>query len=616
LARATTDPEVGFGYDLPVARKEKKEATPSEPVVRARIWLLAAAFFLVGVAAIPGAASPFRAPKDVLAVTAIVLVAGLSMVAALARGRLAVRWSPVALTLVALPVLQAASASWAASPRLAVASSLHSAVWILGALWIATTSGAEQRRLVLATAAGTAASSLVLLLQAAGWSGLGFDGRGGDDRLVLSGLTGNPADLAMAAVLVLPLVLADIGEVRRRWLHWTLAAVLSLAVVVSQTLTGLAALALVWGVWLIRQRSRRLWIGAAVAVLVAAAAGLATGLDDRLQRQLWRLEHGDWYFLLSARSDGWTAAAEMVRSRPVTGAGAGNFSYAYYPSRVAWVERTGIPGNRSELATHFDLAHCDPLQMVAELGVPGVLWMAVLAVVLVRYRPRGDPLPALAAAAFVPFAALHFPTHLAVGLVPLVLVLGRLLAAGDEVVLAPKPWPRRLLSAALAAAVAAGCIWQLQSLTLNVWRGALEQNLAAADGLEGPARVQRAAAVEAQILPRLPALPGAQPWLWRLVGRARILRGDAAGAEAAFRTAMSLWPHEEAEFGLGLALAAEAERIAAAGVDPGHRRGEAILHLARVCRTNPALLELINDPELRRSVAEIVRGSEAAPESG
>jgi hypothetical protein len=79
---------------------------------------------------------------------------------------------------------------------------------------------------------------------------------------------------------------------------------------------------------------------------------------------------------------------------------------------------------------------------------------------------------------------------------------------------------------------------------------------------------------------------------------------------------MSLWPHEEAEFGLGLALAAEGERIAAAGVDPGHRRGEAILHLARVCRTNPALLELINDPELRRSVAEIVRGSEAAGESG
>ena len=102
-----------------------------------------------------------------------------------------------------------------------------------------------------------------------------------------------------------------------------------------------------------------------------------------------------------------------------------------------------------------------------------------------------------------------------------------------------------------------------------------------------------------------------------MVGQARVARGDDMGAETAFRTAMSLWPHEEAEFGLGLALADQDRRLAAQGrvLDSRNRRGEAIVHLSRVCRTNPALLELINDEALRRSVAEIV-GVAETPDSG
>jgi len=80
------------------------------------------------------------------------------------------------------------------------------------------------------------------------------------------------------------------------------------------------------------------------------------------------------------------------------------------------------------------------------------------------------------------------------------------------------------------------------------------------------------------------------------------------GAETAFRNAMTLWPHEEAEFGLGLALADQDRRLQAQGpvLDSRNRRGEAIVHLARVCRTNPALLELIAEEELRQAVAEII----------
>ena len=603
-----------------MARKKPNDKPPKPVGIRKRITLLAAGFLLVQIAVLPGAASPFRTPKDVLALSVILLVAGLSVAGQLGRGRLILRWSPLAVVLLSLPLIQAVSGFWSSNPRLALTAALHTAVWIGGALWIATAAQRERFRLVDATAIGAAISGVVLMAQAAGLAIFSLGPAGPSGRLNLTGLTGNPADLAMAAVLVLPLVLAQKCGLAapegsgKPWFRWSLAILLTGAAVISQTLTGLVALGLVWTTWLFQQRSRRLWITAAGTAIVLVAVGLATGLDTRFDRQIRRLERGDWYFLLSARSDGWTAAGEMVSAHPMVGIGASNFTHAYYPSRIAWIDRTGSVGRRAELATHFRFAHCDPLQMVAELGFPGLIWIIALAVVVFRHRPRGDPLPPLALAAFVPFALLHFPTHLAVGLVPLILTLGHVLASGREVVIEPWPWSRRLAAVSLVLAVLAGSYWQFHRLMLNLWRGGLNHALVVMQTLDEPSRSQQAAAIESQILPRMPALTGARPWLWRMVGQARFARGDDAGAELAFRNAMGLWPHEEAEFGLGLALAAQDRRLNERGheLDARNRRGEAIVHLARVCRTNPALLELIEVGDLRQAVAEIVEAAEAS----
>jgi O-antigen ligase len=591
-----------------VEQTRKRGGSPTRIEIRRRIWLLAAGFLLAEIVVLPGAASPFRAPKEVLALIVILLVAGLSIAGGLGRGRLSLRWSPMATVLVCLPVLQLLSGLWSASPRLAYGAAVQTAIWVIGSLWIATTTEAERKRVLGATAIGAAISGVFLIAQAAGMAVFSLGPAGPTGRLSLTGLTGNPADLAMAAVLLLPLILAAPGDLGRPWFRWTLAVLFTLAAVVSQTLTGMAALGLVWLTWLFQQRSRRLWLAAAATGVVLLAVGLATGLDARIQRQVKRVEEGDWYSLLSARSDGWTAAGEMMRSHPIAGVGAANFTYAYYPSRVAWIERSGSVGRRAELATHFRFAHCEPLQMIAELGVPGALWILGFAVVLIRCRPRGDPLLPLAAAAFLPFALLHFPTHLAVGLVPVTLTLAALLSGAREVVVEPWPGMRRLLALAAALLVLGGIYWQLQRLMLNLWRGGLSYALATVQTLDEPMRAQQAAIVESQILPRIPALAGASPWLWRMVGQARIIRGDDAGAVVAFRNAMAAWPHEEAEFGLGVALAAQDRRLNAQGRVLGarNRRGEAIVHLARVCRTNPALMELIDDEDLRRAVAEIV----------
>ena len=81
--------------------------------------------------------------------------------------------------------------------------------------------------------------------------------------------------------------------------------------------------------------------------------------------------------------------------------------------------------------------------------------------------------------------------------------------------------------------------------------------------------------------------------LLRTLGRARFIQGNSTGAETAFRASYAEWPHEDAEFFLALSLAGQG------------RRSEAISHLARVCRTNPELLRLIQDESLRRAMRPV-----------
>lgn len=585
-------------YDSNVARKTATRQRQAESQGRQTQWpatATAALFLLVQLVFLPGAASAFRLPKEALLVAGTLVVLALGVPALLRANQLQLRRGALTWVLAALPLLQACSAAWAADPRRALAAAAVSAAIVAAALWLAALDGGRRERIAVWTAVGTAISSAVLLLQAAGVPIL-VVGVNEGSRFRMSGLAGNPADLATGAILILPLLLLGSSGTRspRRWL---LIGILLLAAVVSQTFTGYVALAAVAVVWLARQRSPRLWAITAVIAAVAAALAVGAGLGERVRRQVWRVQHGDWYSLMSARSDGWTAAAEMIRRHPVLGVGAGHFDHDYYPSRLAWLEEHEEIGRRGELATHFEWAHCDPLQLVAELGAFGGLWMVALAWALVRTRPRGDPLLLLAAAATTPFLMLHYPTHLAVGMVPIALVLGHLLAAQPAVETGSVSSGLRAgIAVILVLLAVAGAAWQLRRVALDIWRADLERRVAFAYSIHDPARrVPLAAAVEREVVDRIGRLPGAAPWLWRIVGKARLTRDDPAGAAEAFRTAFALWPHEEAELGLGLALAAEG------------RRNEALVPLGRVTRVNPALVRHIEDPNLRRAVIELNR---------
>jgi len=200
----------------------------------------------------------------------------------------------------------------------------------------------------------------------------------------------------------------------------------------------------------------------------------------------------------------------------------------------------------------------------------------------------------LTAAAAAPFLLLHYPSHLAVGLIPIGLCLAHTIASDQP----PQSfnWHRARVPVVIAAIAlaAAGTFWQLRRVAVDVWMGGLELRMALVQTENSETRARMGAVVESQILPRLERLGVDVPALWRTLGRARLLRGDAAGAESAFRTSLSGWPHEDADFYLGMSLNAQG------------RRNEAVAHLSRVCRTNPKLVDLIADEDLQRTIRDIL----------
>lgn len=573
----------------------KERGTSNAKGLSMAVVVLCGVLLAVEIVVLPGAASMFRLVKTAVAVAGLASLVAICAARSMRSGGLELPHGPFALTLIALPVLQALSILWSTDPGRSLDSALTSAVWVAAALWIGTLSDRARKAAALWATIGVSLSAIVIAFQAGGIRILGVTEAGTTNRVTLTGLTGNPADLAMAAVLLLPLTLDAIADSPRRWVRWGLPTILVLATGVSKTLTGFAALGLIALVFIVRRRSARLWATATALAVAMAVTAMATGILPRMTQQYRQALGGDWYSLLSARWDGWSAALEMVERSPVTGIGAAAYTVDFYPARLAWLEKRQESGRRGEAATHFDCAHCDPLQMVAELGVPGLIWMVILNLALWRSRPRGDPVvPAMLAAA-APFAILHYPFHLAVGVLPLVLAGARVVATEPRRRLAVISSAARTGVLLLAVCLAlATVLWQTIRVATDVWQGAIVATLYAIDSLPPDRRPIAASRLEYELTKREAQMPSIAPWITRKLGHVRSLAGDNAGAEAAYRESMEAWPHAETELGLAVVLARQG------------RRDEAMLAIGHVCRVNPELTQLIPDSDLRSSAEELV----------
>ncbi len=557
--------------------------------------LIGILFFLVEIVVMPGGYSPFRQPKMSLALGGLAVIVGLRIAADLWSNRLSLPAGRTTLFLIVLPFLQALSALWAQCPRAALGQALSTFVWVGSALLIALIDASGRRAILRWTIAGAGVSGLVLIGQWGGIELLAVRGVARGDRLGLTGLAGNPSDLAMACLLLLPLLLPGVLLEGRKPRAWVVPVGLAIPALLTQTLTGLAAAGLLVVGGLFLARSRRMWT---LALTSGILIGLVVGFGparSRINRELSQIRQGNWFNLLSARGDGWTAALTMIEHSPARGVGAGNFSREFFPARSAWLAGHNTVGRRGETATHFSWTHNDPLQLIAELGLIGAVWILAFLTGLLR-SGRGVPLLVFAIAAWAPFLLLHYPTHLAVGLIPAVLFLAyRLAEAPRQRVLPTAPIVRRLLAVLLAMSSLFIVIRQAENLGLDRWRGRIESLLGTAEHAPAAQRRQLLRIVETEASIRVGKHPEAAPWLWRIIGRERLLLGNYPEAEAAFRRALAVEPHEEAEMGVGLALAGQ-----------GHTT-EAIHFLARACRVNPTLLEFISDEPLRESVRQKIR---------
>jgi hypothetical protein len=180
-------------------------------------------------------------------------------------------------------------------------------------------------------------------------------------------------------------------------------------------------------------------------------------------------------------------------------------------------------------------------------------------------------------------------------LIPIALILGEIIGTAEQIEEVEWLKLRAPIAVVVMLGVAVFAGWQLKRVAADLWVGSVNAILHATQRAPTEVRVRQAAAIEAAVIARIDGTPRYAPRLWGSIGRARMLRQDYRGAETAFRTAYDGWPHEDADFQLGLALVSQG------------RRAEGLQHLGRVCRTNPTLLRLIRDRDLRRAVRDMLR---------
>jgi len=195
-----------------------------------------------------------------------------------------------------------------------------------------------------------------------------------EPRFLAAGLIGNPGDVA--AALVFPALVLWM-RVASASLRPRLVAVAGLAFVLAglgatEAIAPLLAFVAGWALHALLDIRARWKPFAAVLVLVAASIGV-TGAGQRALVKAGQIARGQLAKATTQRDIGFFAAAEMIRAHPLLGVGPGAFENAFVPARIRAEERIGRRLVHSSDSAHFENAHCDPLTLAAECGLPAAL---------------------------------------------------------------------------------------------------------------------------------------------------------------------------------------------------------------------------------------------------
>jgi hypothetical protein len=410
-----------------------------------------------------------------------------------------------------------------------------------------------------------------------------------EPRFFAAALVGNPGDLAMALVAPAVLLFATAADaLRPPHLRGLAAAALGATLLgILATEAVAPALAFGAGAFLYVLLAPRRRAPALAALLVLAAAVAAFGGARRVSEKLGQIRRGDVAAATTQRDIGLLAAAEMIRSRPLLGAGPGAFSNAFVPARIAAEERAGRRLVHLSDSAHFDNAHSEPVTLAAECGVPAAasaaLALAALLAGLFAMRhgpgseanPTTDALLAVLAAALV-LSLGGFPLRLPVASGPLAFLAGLAWrrTAPARASEAPLPLPARAGFTAAALVLLALTLVRSAAVSAQAEGEALLREAAVLPDDAGPERaailsasrdrLRRATGLRPRDATALLAL-GSVSWLERdleqahdlyarsvaleeraesdlSLGRVALVRGRAEEAGAWFRRAVWILP--------------------------------------------------------------------------
>jgi O-antigen ligase len=440
-------------------RKKSGRSAPAAPVpadggAKTAAALVAAALAGSALLVDPGAQAAFDAPKRL---TALVLVAAAAAAAFLfaARGdSFPSIWRgagtlPRASLVLAAAALAGSLVSALLSPRRELALDSLRVVGLLalllplGASRVAARFG---RHLLAVFLSLSAVNAIVSILQARGiWQPFALAATGMRDTT--GAFVGNVGYLATSLGLAAVAALAVAATTRSGTVRIACLAVALLALadlVIDQNLTSLVAVA-AGGAAFFAARFRRRAIAptAVVVAVLLLAVAVYRPARTRAAETLAALRAGDWDRLLTYRLGPWSAAAEMMRERPLAGYGPGTFGAEFVPHRLKAEIRARRRYVNPLVTSSYGEAHSEPLQALAEGGVAGALALAsfgaLLAAVAGASRRGAAPddeaslLGAVLVAGTV-IALAWFPIQRPVSAIPLLLAAGRgwRLAAGAD----------------------------------------------------------------------------------------------------------------------------------------------------------------------------------------
>ncbi len=434
--------------------------------------------------------------------------------------------------------------------------------------WGATAAGetTARRALSLLVACGAATGLLATLQRFAGLLRLPVEAP--EPRFYATAWIGNPGDVGAALVIPALLAASALARGERRLASGAALAACVAGLAAAGTLAPLAAFAsgaIVLVALDLRRRLLPAVVAGAAAVALLAGAGVVSRVTEKLAS-------GDVARLTTQRDIGVLSALETIRAHPILGIGPGGFAADFVRARLAAEERASRRLVHRSESSHFDNAHCDPLTVAAEIGLPAALALAtalfaLLAGLAGAVRREGrDPsgtvpaetlLPALAAVLVLALA--NFPIQIVPVSGPFALLAGLALARIGGPVSPPAAPGARAGLVVVALLLAVGTVLRLGG-GLALARAETELKDAPVAAGSGRRDLTNAALAHARLSV---ALRPRQAAGHLALGSALASLGDVEGAVAATERSLSLEERAETLLNLGSLSLAQGDAVTA-----------------------------------------------------